>query len=264
MALVPMPQAHAGGWWSGVDYARHVGVGETTTARAEVLFRTMKLAEVAQETPYFAYLVRGVDITVLDKAMSRPEPKDWWTPPKQSILIGDVELGQRSSNLVIATARVTIPEMPSGRYDLMLCDEGCRTPLGNIVPTRVRVSGDASLARTARRLEEANGRLRVTLAGVRRDLRQTEKLAGGRQAAFRESAEAIAGLETAIGDLQGEIAAQQDSAAPARWPYALWLLAGVGIALAGSRLRHPRIRPLPETPEWVPDDALELSSSTKR
>jgi hypothetical protein len=74
--------ARAGGWWSSIDLnGRHISIGETVNARAEVLFRTLQVARDARTTEYYAYLARGVDTNALECAMSQPEPRSRASSP---------------------------------------------------------------------------------------------------------------------------------------------------------------------------------------
>jgi hypothetical protein len=260
VAIFSLPlggSASAGGWWSGIDLpGKHLGVGEKLTVRSEVMFRTIEVAEKARTSAYYAYLVRGVDTEALDRAMSRPEPKRWWTPPEEMILIGDVELSRWNSNLAIATAHLSIPDIPSGRYNLMLCDAGCSTPLGNLIPMGVRVTPDALAAKTARRLQRANSKLQLALARVRRDVRQTKKHLAHVEGAAAESIDAV-------GRLEEKLSSRDPVPAPTPWwAFAAWFFGGSAVALAAIRLGRKRSVPLDvESIERVPDDVRELISS---
>jgi len=105
LLLSPLPARAGGGWWSSIDYhARYLGAGESLTVRSEFSFRNMELARKARSNDYRAYLIRGVDTERLDRAMSGFEPKRWWTPPKEMILIGDVTLSGWNANIGTAVA----------------------------------------------------------------------------------------------------------------------------------------------------------------
>ena len=252
VVLLLGPAATAGGWWSGIDLqGRYLGIGETMTVRSEVMFRTMHLAKEARTTDYHAYLLRGVDRQELGRAMSRPEPKRWWTPPEEMTQIGDVQLSRWNSNLAIATARLTIPGMSPGRYDLMLCDDGCRTPLGNLIPLQVQVT-EAFAAQTARKLEKTNAKLDSALARLRTELRQRNRQIDLVEEASAESANAIGRLRENTSPLDTDVSDP--------WPaFAGWFLAGAATALVAMRVRR---REYPRTPRGpsgrVPDDAGEL------
>lgn len=100
--------------------------------------------------------------------------------------IGDVSLAYYwDSRRARSTAELTIPEMPTGPYHLMLCDRGCRNPLGNLIPARVEVVDDPLAAQTARKLQDTAERTSLALDGVRKDLRQSERKV--RELALRSS-----------------------------------------------------------------------------
>lgn len=252
--------ARAGGWWSYIQLrGHHLGVGETLTVRSEVSFRSLRDAGHARRTDYYAYLVRGIDGEGLQWAMSRPEPKHWWAPPEAMTLVGDVTVSRWDSNLALSTLRLSIPEMPLGGYHLMLCDKGCRNPLGDLIPFRVEVVNDALTAQTARRLQQTTERTSLAIARVRKDLRQSGKKIRVARANAGETAEGVAALRKRLASLDTE-----PPSTP--WPaYLAWFVAGLGIASAVVRGRHRTALPLAETPvEHIPDDACELAASSSQ
>lgn len=174
----PLAQpARGGGWWStiGMD-GPYIGVGETVSVRAEFLFPTTEAAQSARSSgAYYAYIVRGMDERALDRAMRVAEPKDWWTPPPEIYRAGAVRLSGFESNLAVARAHVTVPDLPTGRYSLMLCTDRCVDPLGDIIPAGVHVSADASLAAEARRLAAATERLDLKESRARSELRRSAR-----------------------------------------------------------------------------------------
>lgn len=258
IALLPAP-ARAGGWWSSINLdGRHLGIGEKLTVRSEVLFSTVQAAEEARRTQYHAYLLGDFDQAGLKRAMTRPAPKHWWTPPKELILVGDVELSQWDSNLAMSTANLAIPEMRPGRYHLMLCDSGCRAPLGDLIPQRVVVSSEPLAAQSARKLQETKERLNLALARVRHDLRQSTARAKDAQAQAAEGADAIARLEQKLSS------SDPDPPSTPWLSYAGWFLAGVAGTLALTRRRRQDFSSHADFPlEQVPDDPRELAG-TKR
>ena len=258
-ALPLMPSAaSAGGWWSGIDLeGRYLGIGESVTFRSEVMFRNLEVAERARESGDFhAYLARGVDYGSLNKAMSVPEPKRWWSPPRELTLIGDVRLSKWDANLAIATTELHVPDVPPGSYVLMLCNVGCVNPLGNLTPLQIQVSSDALAASTARKLQSTNARLDLALARIRSDLRQQTRQLNGARADFGESTDAIARLQDKVASLDGETPSTS-------WlPNLLILIAGAAATLLVLRFRGRRSSGPPEDPiAPVPDDARELVSA---
>jgi hypothetical protein len=258
-ALPLMPSdALAGGWWSSIHLeGRYLGIGESVTFRSEVMFRNLEVAKRARQSGDFhAYLARGVDYSSLNKAMSVPEPKGWWSPPRELTLIGDVRLSNWDANLAIATTELHVPEVPPGSYALMLCNVGCATPLGNLIPLPIQVSSDALAARTARKLQSTNARLDLALARVRSDLRRQARQLNGARADFEQSTEAIARLQDRVASLEGETPSTS-------WlPNLLIFIAGAAATLLVLRFRGRRSSGPPEDPITpVPDDARELVSA---
>ena len=253
-ALTPVGTAGAGGWWSGIDgVGSHVGIGESLKSPSEVWFRTMEVAEKARTTAYYAYLVRGIDEERLRWAMSRPQPKRWWTPPKWSVPIGNVELSHWDANIAVATAHMEVPDLPTGTYYLMLCDAGCRTPLGSIVPTRVHVSHEPLAAQTARKLERASMKSNLAIRRLSKDLRETNRQVVDLEAQTIESTRAIE-------QLQKEPSSPEPVPSPTPWwAFGGWFVGGAATAIAITHARRSHSVRLEEPPmELIPDDAREL------
>lgn len=273
LLLLPSP-ATAGGWWSGIDLqGRYLGSGESLTVRSEVMFETLEVAQRARTVDYRAYLVRGIDTQAL-RATSEPQLRRWWTPPAEMTLVGDVELSRWDANLAIANAHLTIPEMTPGYYNLVLCDVGCQTPLGNLSPLRVQVSADAFAAQTARKVEQINARLKLALARVRSDLRRTQRQVRAARSAASEAAaghaaaaEVAAATHDAIARSEERISALEAGSRSDPWTvYPAWFLIGAATALVGVRFRRRRDHAVsslaPEVSiEVMPDGDRELISS---
>lgn len=254
------PPARAGGWWTyiGLDGQR-LGIGESITLRTEVEYPTDQEAEEARGSDYYVYLVKGVDVQALKWAMSRPQPEHWWNPPAEMTLIGDVSLAYYwDSGRARSTAELTIPDMPTGRYDLMLCDRGCRNPLGNLIPAHVEVVDDPLAAQTSRKLQDATERTSLALARLRHDLRQSDRKFRVAKADAADASERVAALSKRVASI-----ATEPPSTP--WPsYLAWFVGGIGIASAVVRGRR-RVFLTTETPvEHIPDDARELAGSRSR
>jgi hypothetical protein len=237
--------AQAGGWWTSIRIdGPYVGVGETLTVGANPMFGTIAAAGQAHRSGGFhAYLLQGVDEEMVSEAMSVAEPGDWWTPPPVRHLVGTVRLSRPDANLATATAEVTIPDVPPGRYSLMLCTSECADPLADVVPADVVVSGDAALAGTARRLDAAHRRLRS------KAIRAGHRLEGARDRLddvrddLEAESEAAGYLEEKVDELTAALAARSGEGrgfgAGAAWGFAGGLLAAAFVRL-GSRLRSSR------------------------
>ena len=262
--LLLMPSAAtAGGWWSSINlHGSFLGIGETLTVRSQVMFRGLESADRAREETFHAYLARGIDREALDKAMTVAEPKGWWTPPRELRLIGDVELSNWDSNMAVATAELSVPEMTPGSYSLMLCNVGCRKPLADLIPTRVHVSADPIAAQTARRLEGTNNRLNIEFARVRRDLKGHSRQLKARKVDSLESAESISQLQDGLIALQIELASLNNEAPPVQWPtYLMLFVAGAASTLLAMRWRRRSAAPPDTVIPRIPDDPRELIST---
>lgn len=257
--------ASAGGWWSYVQMdKRHVTVGDTLRSRSEVMFQTTEAAEQAKSEPYFAYLVQGVDQDLLDHAMGIPQPQRWWAQPDTAIRAGSVRWGMSDSNITVAIVDVTIPDVPPGRYALMLCDAGCRKPLADVVPTEgISVHATKSAATAAenaadlRELVHASSSMDESLAADIDLVRQESQR--GVQRAREDAQEAVAAAaraEEGMRRLDAQLAALSSGEPASPWPTAGWIAAAV-VALLWAVVtldRRRRTEP-PSTP--APDVAVD-------
>lgn len=251
--LITPTEALAGGWWSYLQVpGQYFGVGETISFREnEVMFNTIEEAEGARSDGFGVYLVQNYDEELLDDAMTRPEPQDWWEPLSTPMRIGDLELIDPDSNLMKARVTFTVPEVSPGRYALVLCSNpDCSRSLGNVIPAKVTITEDVLAAKTARRV--ANERFANEMAFVRMRHR-------------------LAGVRDQLSDLRAEVADPEPApvAAPmsrtrAREPatpwfaHAGWFLAGGIVAWAVMGRRKPAT---PAEELRLPDDARELIGS---
>jgi hypothetical protein len=245
--------ASAGGWWTNLDlHDQHLGIGETLTVKIdEVLYASIEEAKHATTTDFYAYLVNDFDRELLDRAMTRSNPRRWWRPLSPPIKVGHVTLWGRDANLARGRVRLTIPDIPPGRYTMMLCDEGCNTPLGNHIPIPVNIASDALAAQTARRLDNANERLQLALGRVRRDVKQAQRQL---RIAETDAAEAL----DAVARLERRSATKSDSNTFPWIAYAGWFFAGAFASLVLAR-RSRKSEPPHVIIERIPDDASELT-----
>ena len=260
MILAPTPPSAGGGWWNFIDLdSSYLGIGERFTFRQQLAFPDSVAAAQARKEDYGAYLMRDINQRVLDRAMGKANPKRWWAPVDRMLRVGDVEILPSNGNFVNAAVRLSIPEIPTGNYYLMLCDAGCRNPLADVVPSPVVVSADALSAKTARELRRLSDSTGVQIMRLDRRVR-------------RSSAQ-VRGLEDEIVQMHAQIAALRDRPASpeersdALWPsYLVGLGGGLLIALLamGARLAMRRKgNPVPKREtaiEDIPDDTRELTT----
>jgi hypothetical protein len=154
-ALIALPSATAGGWWTSIRLDRtKVVVGQEMKVHADLMFRSVDAAKAAQNgetrAQFYVYLLRGFDYSVVQRAMQEPSPRNWWSVGRaDAFRVGRVVIGGRESNLAVANASFRVPEMPPGRYTVMFCDAGCAHPLADVVPTlpkQLRVTGRGSVS----------------------------------------------------------------------------------------------------------------------
>jgi hypothetical protein len=142
-AILLTPTAAAGGgWWTSIRLDREtVGVGHEVKAYANVMFSPVDAIEAeqsgrAQDEPFYVYLLSGFDYRIVEGAMRKASPRDWWSiGDAEAIRVGRVALGTRNSNLALASATFRIPDVPPGRYSVMFCSAGCARPLADVIPT---------------------------------------------------------------------------------------------------------------------------------
>jgi hypothetical protein len=253
--LVLTPQAAAGGgWWSYIDVNRSVvAPGQRVELEVTVSFSSAAAAEAAQQTNRFhVYLLRGFDDSVLERAMRKSSPGNWWSlGDAEAIDLGHVTVRVWNANLGRATAVFRMPQLPPATYQLMLCDTACTEPLANVIPTEdFTVVADRTTAQMTTRVERL----------ARRSRNQADQLAAARADAHK----ALLAARTARSDVEqlksglSSLANEGRSSPPtSAWAYAAWLIAG---ALAGALallvLRRRRSRPprLARVDRWHPSD----------
>jgi hypothetical protein len=141
VALIAPPSAISGGWWTSIRLDRtRVAVGQEMTVHASVMFRSIDAAEAAQkggaQGEFYVYLLRGFDYSLVQRAMRKPSPQNWWTiGAAEAFRAGRVVIDRQESNLGVAEASFRVPDVPTGRYAVMFCDEACTHPLADVIPT---------------------------------------------------------------------------------------------------------------------------------
>jgi hypothetical protein len=175
LVLLLPAEARAGGWWSFLQLDRAlVAPGQDVRIRTtSVLFPSREAADQARDMRFYVYLLRGFDHAVIAKAMRKADPGDWWAlGDAEAVRAGRVQLTvPRGSNVGRVQGRFQMPEVPAGRYALMVCDAGCVQPLADLIPAeRFRVLADVfsvSLAARVKRLERQAAWSRAELAELR-------------------------------------------------------------------------------------------------
>jgi uncharacterized coiled-coil protein SlyX len=239
IVLLLPSSATAGGWWTFITTDRStVAVGQRVKAEATVSFNSISAAREAQDARFYVYALRGLDYSIVNRAMSKPSPKDWWSPgDAEALRLGPVALRVSGGNLGRARASFTVPQLTPATYALMLCDADCAHPLADVVPTRdFTVVADPATAKIAARMTRMERRFAA---------RQARSLAAAR-AAGRSARTAIAKTEAEVRvldeklrALDRDVAEAANSSRPSLWALAGWVIAGVlGGALALLMLRR--------------------------
>ena len=231
LVLLLPSSATAGGWWSFIDTDRStVAAGQRVQAEADVLFSSVRAAREAQDDLFYVYALRGLDHSVVRRAMNEPLSGDWWSlGDATAVKLGRVALHISEANLGRAQASFTLPELTPSTYALMFCDAGCAHPLADVVPTRdftvVADPATAEIAERATRIEERlaglQARSRVAARAARRD---------ARAAVVKTEAE-LRALNEKVRALDLEIALAANPSRQSLWALVGWVLAG---GLAGA------------------------------
>jgi hypothetical protein len=137
-ALILLPSAPAGGWWTSIRLDRtRVSVGEELKVHANVMFRSIDAAKAAQNgKAFYIYLLREFDYSVVQRAMREPSPRNWWSVGSvEAFRVGRLAIDGQESNLGVAKASFPVPDVRPGQYAVMFCDAGCAHPLADVIPT---------------------------------------------------------------------------------------------------------------------------------
>jgi hypothetical protein len=261
--LLAPPAAAGGGWWSSIRVDRSpVASGQPVEVEASLYFGSEAAAQAARQPGRFSvHLLRGFDYAVVERAMRKASPGDWWSlGGAEAIAVAPVTVGLSDPGFGTARAAFTMPELPPATYHVMFCDTACTDPLADVIPAKgfVVVADPATARLTERvdRLEQQSQHQAGQLDAARGDLDR----------ARGEARNARSELEELEGRVSSVAAEGQSEPLAARWEYAGWLLAGaLGGALAVLVLRRGRSRPSQPTraPEWDPseEELRELLSS---
>jgi hypothetical protein len=253
VGLVLPAEAAAGGWWSFPRVDREAAAaGQRVRVEADLLFASPAAARRAEaEGGYFVYALRNLDQAMIERAMTRAAPGDWWRLGEaDAVELGPVAVSVTDSNLAHARASLVLPELPLGSHALMLCSAGCARPAADVVPARgFQVVADPVTARLVERAVRLDRRLAA----------QARRLEAARAATAtlrRTSRASIRSLDDRLAALDRRVAAVQD-APETRAPLVAWvgwLVAGAvvgGLAVAALARRRGR------RPGWPTDEDLQ-------
>lgn len=235
--------AAAGGWWSSIQLDRsRAAVGQKVTLRSAAFAPGSQRSETQA---YFVYLLRGFDDSVLDRAMQKASPGEWWSR-------GDAALARVARvwfDRSWARASFLVPDIAPDSYALMLCDAGCQRPLGSVVPrTDFFVVTDPMTARLAGELDRLERRLEAHR--LPRFKERVDRELGVLTTAARATA---AELNAQVAQLRAGMCALERDMPEGQpwWIYAGWLAAGalLGVLVAVLLGLRRRAEAVPEVPD---------------
>ncbi|MGH3034919.1 MAG: hypothetical protein ACRDON_10275 [Gaiellaceae bacterium] len=229
--VLPPQAAAGGGWWSFIQLDRStVAPGQQVNARDEVWFKSAAAADAARDTEFYVYVLHGLDYSMVERAMRKASPGDWWSLGGASaVRAGRVVVsGSAGSNLARARATFEVPPLPPGRYSVMLCNAGCTHPLGDVVPTQdFTIAADRIAAATAAGLKGLRSRTAHGIAALRGEARRARAVDTSTRFELEQVRAELKTLQErtlALGrQVRRPLAAQETSP----WAYAGWLIAGV-------------------------------------
>jgi hypothetical protein len=247
VALLTPQTAAGGGWWSYIDVNRsHVVPGQRVELHESVTFSSVAAAEAARQPDrYHVYLLRGFDYSVVERAMRKPSPGNWWSlGGAEAIEVGQVTVRVSDSNLGRANAAFTVPDLPPATYHLMLCDTACTEPLADVIPTEgFTVVADPATARMANHVDRLERRSRNQAGQLAAARAQTDRALVTAQNARSE----VGQVKASVASLANE---RRSTPLVPPWAYAGWLATGVLAGVLAVLVRRRR-RPQPPRPAHV-------------
>lgn len=258
IALALPATATAGGWWTSIRVDRAtVLAGQRVKAHANVSFSSVDSVEAAEsgEQTFYVYLLRGFDYSIVERAMRKASPGNWWSVGEaDAFRVGRVVIGGSDSNFALAHASFQVPGLEPGTYAVMFCDAGCVRPLADTIPMAdFSIVADPVVARLATRIERLE----------QRNFAQAQKLLGA-SASARETRLAS---ETRLARAHARITALERQLAGSRrsvWAELRWLVPGLLLGVLAAVLY--RRRPRGPVDGHLGDDELRdlLASASRR
>ena len=212
--------------------------------KAQVLFSSASAAAEARRHPYYVYLLRDFDYSVVARAMGKRSPRRWWSVNSGAGVfnVGRVVVHSSDRNLGKASASFIVPELAPGTYALMFCDVGCAHPLADVIPSRgFTVVADVATARIAQR----NDHLEKRVWRQARQLVAARDAIGSARVDAMNSRSDLDQLQAKMRLIERRVGNGQDSPSGSRWASAGWLVAGalLGalVVLRGRRSNGPEL-----------------------
>jgi hypothetical protein len=184
--------------------------------------------------------------------------------PADAIRLAPFTMRFDGSNDVPVSARFTVPDVPPGQYEVVVCNDPCTlSGFGEYVQGWITITRTAEEARLMNLARER----RWNVYDLKREVRQlegdVESLEGDLATAQGEARSAAVGLRSTdrtVEFLQDENAALRSRLAAAERgaTVPLWVVLALGVVFAGAVVLIRRRRaPAFEIPDTVPDDLVE-------
>ena len=262
--LLPVQAASAGGNWldfrseQPVAGKRNLGTWAVLHVGQEVVAHTglyvtnpHRTDRLETEGPFYAWLSPGD--AYLDDA----------NLPADAIRLAPFTIAFDGSNWVPVRARFTVPSLPSGEYEVVVCNDPCTlSGFGEFVQGWITITQTSEEARLMNLARERKWSLRE----AKKEARQLEGDVGSLEAdldaalgearaaavGLRSTDRAIELLESENDALRAGLAAADGDGMPA------WVFAALGFAILGAAFVVRRRRaPAFEIPDTVPDDLVD-------
>ena len=225
-------------------------VGQRVVAATGVYATDPRRRHLESEGPFYAWLVA--------EGAFRGETR----LPETAIRLAPFEIRWSSKRFAHVRARLTVPSVPSGKYEVIVCNEPCTlSGFGEYVQGWVTVMQTPDEARLLAVAREWKWNGRELAQKVKRlqgevDALGAEVAAAGAELRERGLEARAAGTKIVASEAEGEASAPTGTLVP--W----WAAIAIAVALvAGAVIVHRRRLPSSDVPDTVPDDLLERDRS---
>ena len=262
--VLPAQGASAGGNWLGFRSEEPIAgkhnlgtwavlhVGQEVVAHTGIYGDQIRVLErLENEGPFYAWLSPG------DAYL------DGTNLPADAIRLAPFTIAFDGSNGVPVRARFTVPDVPSGEYEVVVCNDPCTlSGFGEYIQGWVTILHTPDEARLFESNRDRKWEAREQAKRIRQLQGDVDSLEGELGAARGEARAASLDLRSTdrvielLGSendaLRARLAAERGVRTPA------WAIAALGIAIVGAAFLIRRRRaPAFEIPDTVPDDLVE-------
>ena len=263
--VLPAQGASAGGNWLGFRSEEPIAgkhnlgtwavlhVGQEVVAHTGIYGDQIRVLErLENEGPFYAWLSPG------DAYL------DGTNLPADAIRLAPFTIPFDGSNGVPVRARFTVPDVPSGEYEVVVCNDPCSlSGFGEYIQGWITIMQTPDEARLFESNRDRKWEAREQAKKIRQLQGDLESLEGELAAAQSEARAGALGLRST--DRTIELLESENAALRARLTAAergvqipAWTLVALGIAvIGGAFLVRRRRAPAFEIPDTVPDDLVE-------